>query len=124
MTRPRSAAHADLDLLLEAVCDLRELAADPERAESPAVRYDFSIRWGVLLAGRLHRLEHYERAGQLEPDERERFEELLDELRAAGPIAERLGLARPSLAARSGVHHETVARKSPTRPFQASGSSK
>lgn len=59
--------------------------------------YDLSIRWGVLVSGRLKRLEHYHRAGELTQDQERRYRDLKRELRAALPEAERLGVARPGI---------------------------
>jgi hypothetical protein len=94
----RSAAHHDLDLIFAAVDTLDELAADPDASGDRARIYDFSIRWGVLLAGRLQRLEHYAGLGELSPDEKERYDLLVRRLRGAGAAAQRLDLTRPKLA--------------------------
>src|SRR5699024_3894679 len=88
-------ADVDLDLLFAHVKALRELASDPEKAQDSARIYDFSIRWGTLLSGRLERLAHYHDRGELTPDEQARYEALRAELREAVPLIERLGLARP-----------------------------
>ncbi|HEU5007094.1 MAG TPA: hypothetical protein VFT67_08990 [Jatrophihabitantaceae bacterium] len=93
----RSAAHHDLDLIFAAVDTLDALAADPDAADDRARIYDFSIRWGVLLAGRLHRLEHFASLGALNTEERERYDVLVERLRGASSAAERLGLTRPKL---------------------------
>lgn len=92
------AGDADLDLLLAHVKALRELAADPEKARDSARVYDFSIRWGALLAGRLERLAHYHSRGELPPGDQTRYDVLRAELRDVLPLAERLGLARPTVA--------------------------
>lgn len=86
---------ADLDMILAEIVALRELASDPEEAEDGAKVYDFGIRWGVLLSGRLKRLEHYHRTGELAEEQERRYRELGRELRDATPLAERLGVARP-----------------------------
>lgn len=87
----------DLRLLENEVAALRELASDPEKARDGVRVYDFSIRWGVLMSGRLKRLEHYYRAGELEGEQRRRYRELRRELREAEPLVERLGLTRPAV---------------------------
>lgn len=92
------AAGADLDLLFAHVEALRELAADSAKARDSARVYDFGIRWGTLLAGRLERLAHYHCRGELRPDDRARYDALRAELRDVLPLAERLGLARPTVA--------------------------
>jgi len=90
--------HVDLDLLFAHVKALRELASDPDQSHNSARVYDFSIRWGTLLYGRLERLAYYHRRGELAPDERARYESLRCELREVLPLVERLGLARPRVA--------------------------
>jgi hypothetical protein len=92
----RSAAHADLDLLFAQLADLQDIAADPERSESEDVIYDFSIRWGTMLSGRLQRLDYYYRRGELEPDERERYQQLAQQFRDAIPVIDELMLPRPA----------------------------
>lgn len=94
----RSAAERDLDELCSQVTALRELAADPEVSADDDQVYDFSIRWGTMLAGRLQRLDYYYRRAGLTPSEAGRYEALLDELRAVAPTAKRLQLARPQVA--------------------------
>jgi hypothetical protein len=89
---------ADLDLMFAVVRALRELASDPDKAQDSARVYDFSIRWGTLLHGRLERLAYYHGRGELAPDEQERYQALRVELRDSLPLVERLGLARPSVA--------------------------
>ncbi|PWI06072.1 hypothetical protein DIZ27_35640 [Streptomyces sp. NWU339] len=86
-----------MDLLFTQVRHLRELAGDPEKAEDADRVYDFSIRWGAFLSGRLPRLVQYDRQGALGPAERNRFADLCAELRDVAPLAERLGLAAPRL---------------------------
>lgn len=92
------AAHADLDLMFAQVTALRELASDPDKAQDSARVYDFSIRWGTLVHGRLERLAYYHGRGELTLDEQARYESLRRELREALPLLERFGLARPSAA--------------------------
>lgn len=94
----RSAAERDLDELRGQVTALRELAADPEVSPDDDQVYDFSIRWGTMLAGRLQRLDYYYRRAALTPSEAGRYEALLEELRAVAPTAKRLQLARPQVA--------------------------
>lgn len=93
--RPR--IDADLDMVFAGVEALRELAADPAKAKDGARVYDFSIRWGTLLSGRLMRLEYYYRAGDLTEDQERRYRELRRELREATPQIERLGIGRPTV---------------------------
>ena len=55
----------DLEMLFTATEALRELASDPDKAQDGARIYDFNVRWGTLMSGRLIRLEHYYRGGSL-----------------------------------------------------------
>lgn len=87
----------DVDMILAEVEALRELAADPEKAQDKARVYDFSIRWGALLSGRLERVEHYHRRGDLTPDEQARYAELKSQLREVLPLAEQLKIGRPTV---------------------------
>lgn len=87
----------DLGMVFAGIEALRELASDPERAQESAKIHDFSIRWGVLMSGRLERLEHYHRSGELTQDQEIRYRELRHELRDAARQAERLGIARPTI---------------------------
>jgi hypothetical protein len=88
----RSAAHADLDLLFAQLDELRNLAEDPPSE----VIYDFSIRWGTMLSGRLQRLDYYYERGELTADERERFEALARQYEDARETIDRLRLPRPA----------------------------
>jgi hypothetical protein len=90
--------NADLDLMFAALKALRELASDPSKAQDSARVYDFSIRWGTLLHGRLERLTYYHGRGELAPDDQERYQALRSALRDSLPLVERLGLALPSVA--------------------------
>jgi hypothetical protein len=86
-------ADADLDLIFAQLKALRELASDSGGGRV----YDFSIRWGTLLSGRLERLAYYYHHGELAPDEQARYESLRSELREALPLVELLGLAFPTV---------------------------
>lgn len=83
----------DLELLAEQVTALRELATLDDVSEGQA--YDFSIRWGAALSGRLRRLVHYSCLGILAEADERRFQSLCDELRSVSDLIERFGLARP-----------------------------
>lgn len=85
----------DLALIFAQIRQLHELASDVRAAEDGDQRYDFNIRWGVLLSGRLQRLIYYERRGELSGEQRQRFERLRDQLYDAAPRARKLGLADP-----------------------------
>ena len=86
----------DIGMISAGVEELHRLASDQQKAQDSARIYDFSIRWGVLMSGRLQRLDHYHRAGELTQDQERRYGELRGELRDAAPQAERLGIARPN----------------------------
>ncbi len=86
---------ADLGMVAAGIGALRELASDPAKAEDGASVYDFSIRWGTLMSGRLMRLEHYYRAGELTEDQERRYRELRRKLGDATPQIERLGIGHP-----------------------------
>lgn len=87
----------DLDVIFAETGALRELASDPDKAQDGARVYDFSIRWGTLMSGRLKRLEHYHLAGELTEEEERRYRVLRSELKDATPLTERLGIARPTV---------------------------
>ena len=88
---------ADLSMVSAGIGALRELASDPEGAEDAGKVYDFSIRWGILMSGRLLRIEHYHRAGELTDEQERRYRELRRELGEAMPLIERLGIARQTV---------------------------
>lgn len=88
---------ADLDVAFAQVKALGELASDSRKSGDSARVYDFSIRWGTLLHGRLERLAYYHSRGRLAPDEQARYDSLRGELRDVELLIERLGLARPSV---------------------------
>jgi hypothetical protein len=92
---PAPGAAADLDRAFAEVAALRALGEAEERGHDEARVYDASIRWGALVAGRLHRLALVAGRGALCDGERARYAELEEELRALGPLLDRLGLARP-----------------------------
>jgi hypothetical protein len=85
----------DLDLMFALVAALRALASDPDAAGDSARRYDFSIRWGTMVYGRLHRLAYHDGRGELAPPDRARYAELRAALVAALPLVEQLGVAHP-----------------------------
>lgn len=96
----------DIEMLAGCVDRLHELAGDPSAANDPDQRYDVSIRWGVLLSGRLRRLLHYEQRGELPAEEQQRFDELRERLYEVASVAWQLGLADPV-----GVLDPNTARK-------------
>lgn len=85
----------DIEILTGQVRALRRLG-DRESVGDAEI-YDFSIRWGAALAGRLPRLVYYSAQGRLTDADQQRFGSLCDELRAVAVLAGNLGLALPAL---------------------------
>lgn len=83
----------DVEWLTEQIAALNQLGHKDEVSEGE--RYDFSIRWGTALAGRLPRLVHYSSRGLLDEADQRRFQSLCDELRRLSDVIDRLGLAQP-----------------------------
>ncbi len=87
----------DMGAVADGIRGLRELALDPVASEDGTRVYDFSIRWGVLMAGRLKRLEHYYRAAELTEEQERAYRRLRGDLEEATPLAEGLGIGRPNV---------------------------
>ncbi|OBG63560.1 MULTISPECIES: hypothetical protein [unclassified Mycobacterium] len=87
---------ADVELLAAQIQALEALGRK-DLVEDGEV-YDFSVRWGAVLAGRLPRLVHYSSLGLLDDADRHRFESLCADLSRVSESAERLGLPRPVLS--------------------------
>ncbi|HEV2093925.1 MAG TPA: hypothetical protein VGR18_12245 [Rubrobacter sp.] len=87
----------DMSAVAAGIRALRELALDPVGSEDGARVYDFSIRWGVLMSGRLKRLEHYYRAGELTEEQERAYRQLRGELGEAAPLAKGLGIGWPTV---------------------------
>lgn len=83
----------DFELLNEQIEALKKLGQKKELAEGET--YDFSIRWGAALAGRLRRLVHYSSQGILNEADERRFQALCDELRGLSDLIVRFELAQP-----------------------------
>lgn len=86
-----------MHMISAGIHELRALAFDAKKTEDGSRVYDLSIGWGVLMSGRLRRLEHYLEAGELTDDQERRYRDLRRELRSAQPLTERLGIARPDV---------------------------
>jgi hypothetical protein len=87
----------DVELITEQIKALKELGnKDDEAPISEGQRYDFSIRWGTVLAGRLRRLVHYRSLGMLDDADERRFHALCDELRRLSHLIDRFRLAHPA----------------------------
>ena len=89
----------DLAWLSELAQALKQLGA--QRDVDQGQTYDFSIRWGTALAGRLPRLVHYSSRGMLTADDERRFHDLCNELRGLSDLIERLRLTRPALSSQA-----------------------
>lgn len=87
------AVDDDIELLTQQIEALRELGRLDDVSESQV--YDFSIRWGAALSGRLRRLVHYSRIGALDEAAESRFRSLCEELRSVSGLVERFDVARP-----------------------------
>ncbi|OBF87260.1 hypothetical protein A5791_19465 [Mycobacterium sp. 852002-51163_SCH5372311] len=85
--------NADVELLTEQIRALKELGSQGQVSEGQ--RYDFSIRWGTIQAGRLRRLVHYSALGMLTEADEHRFHELCAELRTLTGLIDRFRLAQP-----------------------------
>src|ERR1700753_3999501 len=83
----------DVEWLTEQIQALKQLGRKDEVSEGE--KYDFSIRWGTALAGRLPRLVHYSSRGLLDEADERRFQALCDELRGLSDLIDRIGVTRP-----------------------------
>jgi hypothetical protein len=83
----------DIEWLTEQIQALKQLGRQDEVSDGE--KYDFSIRWGTALAGRLPRLVHYSSRGLLDEADERRFQTLCDELRVLSDLIDRIGLAQP-----------------------------
>jgi hypothetical protein len=83
----------DVELLTEQIQALKQLGQNGEVSDGE--KYDFSIRWGTALAGRLPRLVHYSSRGLLADADERRFQALCDELRGLSDLIDRIGLVQP-----------------------------
>jgi hypothetical protein len=83
----------DVAWLTEQIQALKQLGQQGEVTDGE--KYDFSIRWGTALAGRLPRLVHYSSRGLLDEADERRFQALCDELRGLSDLIDRIGLAQP-----------------------------
>jgi hypothetical protein len=87
----------DVALITEQINALKELArTDDEAPITEGQRYDFAIRWGTVLAGRLRRLAHYSSLGRLDDADVARFHAVCAELRALSHLIDRFRLAQPN----------------------------
>ena len=83
----------DVEWLTEQIQALKRLGQKDE--VDAGEKYDFSIRWGTALAGRLPRLVHYSSRRLLDDTDERRFQALCDELRELSEVIDRIGLAQP-----------------------------
>lgn len=88
----------DVELIAHQIGALKELGRQDDREPiTEGQRYDFSIRWGTVLAGRMRRLVHYSALGRLGDHDERRFRELCEELRTVSGLIDRFRLARPTV---------------------------
>jgi hypothetical protein len=83
----------DVELLTEQIQALKQLGQQDEVSDGQ--KYDFSIRWGTALSGRLPRLVYYSSRGLLDEADERRFQALCDELRELSGLIDRIGLVQP-----------------------------
>ena len=83
----------DVEWLTEQIAALKQLGQKDEVTEGE--KYDFSIRWGTALAGRLPRLVHYSSRGLLDEADERRFQALCDEMHGLAELIDRIGLVQP-----------------------------
>jgi hypothetical protein len=96
-TRTAVEIDDDVELITRQIKALKDLAKkDDEEPISEGQRYDFSIRWGTVLAGRLRRLVHYSSLGRLGDVDEQRFHAVCDELRTLSHLINRFRLAQPN----------------------------
>ncbi|OBG29617.1 hypothetical protein [Mycobacterium sp. 852002-51057_SCH5723018] len=95
-TRTAIEIDDDVELINEQIKALKELGRQDDQAPiSEGQRYDFSIRWGTVLAGRLRRLVHYSSLGELDDAGERTFHAVCDELRGLSHLIDRFRLAQP-----------------------------
>ena len=87
----------DVEWLTEQLTALKQLGRQDEVTDDE--KYDFSIRWGTALAGRLPRLVHYSSHGLLDEADERRFQALCDEMRGLADLIDRIGLVQPEFSA-------------------------
>lgn len=83
----------DFEWINEQIHALKQLGKKEELDEGES--YDFNIRWGTALAGRLRRLVHYSAQGILNEADERRFQSLCDELRGLSELIDRFDLTHP-----------------------------
>lgn len=83
----------DVEWLTEQIQALKALGQNGEVSDGE--KYDFSIRWGTALAGRLPRLVHYSSRGMLDEADERRYQALCDQLRGLSELIDRIGLVQP-----------------------------
>jgi hypothetical protein len=86
----------DLESLRLMLGDLPEVAEDWARM-GEGERVSWSLDWDQVMGGVQVTLDPPYRAGEMTPDQRARYRDLLRELAAALPVIERLQLQPPSV---------------------------
>ncbi|SON61840.1 hypothetical protein MSIMFI_03359 [Mycobacterium simulans] len=96
----------DMELLNEQLTELRALAQQDSVTEDQI--YDFSIRWGTVLAGRLRRLVHYSSLGLLDAADEVGFQNLRHELNEVSTVIDRFKLSRPRITESAGPRRRRI----------------
>jgi hypothetical protein len=91
---PRISIDDDVEWLTEQILALKELGQKDDVDDGQ--KYDFSIRWGTALAGRLPRLVYYSSRGLLDEADERRVQQLFDELKGLSDLIDRMGLVQPA----------------------------
>lgn len=87
---------ADLAVMFGQVQALDDVVAEGYAVDEGAV-YDFNIRWGAAMSGRLPRLQYCFDGGRLPAESAARYVDLVRELRRATPLLEGLRSAHPKV---------------------------
>ena len=98
----------DVDLIQRQIAGLRALGQRGSMSEDEI--YDFSIRWGTVLAGRVRRLAHYSALGLLAQADAAKFDALRQELNELTRLIDRFRLTRPRLAGDNAAPHRRLRR--------------
>lgn len=83
----------DMELIKRQITALRELGQRGSVSEDEI--YDFSIKWGTVLSGRVRRLAHYSALGLLAEADAAKFPALREELEELSGLIDRFRLTRP-----------------------------
>ncbi len=87
---------ADIARILEQGDALEELVFGNDGEPEGNQVYDFNVRWGALLAGRLERLRHFYQRDELDDGQRADYLRMEQRLREMVPLTERIDVSRPT----------------------------